>query len=755
MQAKKKHIYPVHGIVFCTGERYKTTGKLQYAACTPHFLPFALCLLPLFMHKIMPCKVCFIFGKAILLTGIFLFAFLQPLFAQNETEKADSIIVKTLEKRELHGNAIQSYDAKAYIKGTSVIKKKNMLLRHAPHFLYLDRKGKNNLTEALVHIHFHAPNLFTHRIQAINGNWLDVNDIQNRVMQFLNINIYNPTLFNNQVLLPGINDIFKYYRFEYVSSVDTLGQRIHRIQIIPLMNSQKLISGYLRIIDNRWTIFSFDISGRLEFTDFRIETEFGIPNDDFLLPQETKITFKTKLLGNEVINHYLSSFQYTSVSEQPEDDFNPANYDLSDYFSIGNDTLPIVKDSTFWRKNRPIPLSEDEASLYIPNVQTKTSSFDKYWNFYREVATPVRFNYNNTQFNYSGFLNPLKLAYSKNNGLAYRQKLQLNKRYRNGKELQFNPDVGYLFQRKEVYFSAPLQWVFQPRKFGEVYLTIGNRNQAYNSTIIEEIKSMVRDSINFEYVDKLNYYHHFYFESKLKYEITNGLLIHGGIDMDWYVPVEVEKRIELISETYKVFSPEIKLMWTPGQYYRINGGKKEYINSRYPSFSLDYGRGIQGIWGSNSNYERIELDVQQKITFGLMNSFQYYAGMGCFTNTQSVYFADFKNFQNYNFPQSWKDPIGGVFHLLDGRWYNASNLYAQAHFMYESPLILLKLFKGAIQDIFTERIYFSQLYTPVLPCYTEIGVGIGNFIINAGAFVSLNRGKFESFGTKITFELGL
>jgi hypothetical protein len=714
----------------------------------------------------------FISRETSVLMGVFLFLFFQPLFSQDETDKAGKIIEQVLKHRELYGNYIQSYDAEAYIKGTSGIKTKNILLRYAPHFLYLDKKGKDNLTEALVHIHFHAPNLFTNQIRAINGNRLNVNDIQNRVMQFLNINIYNPTLFNGQVLLPGINDIYKYYRLDYISSTDTLGSRIHLIQIIPLMNSQKLISGYLRIIDKLWTIFSFDISGRLEFTDFRIETEFGMPDNDFLLPRKTEITFKTKLFGNEVINHYLSSFQYTAVSKRAESDFTPANYDLSDYFSIGNDTLPIVKDPVFWDKNRPVPLSEDEASLYNQDeIPAKISFFDKSWYFYRELVTPLHFNYNNTQFNYSGFLNPLKLAYSKNNGFSYWQKLQLNKKYGNGKELQFNPDVGYLFQQKEIYFSAPVQWILQPRKFGEIYFTFGNRNQAYNSTIIEEIKSMVRDSINFEYLDKLNYYRHFYLETKLKYEIANGLLVQGGINWDWYIPVksgekgvsifrskessEIEEKIELVSEIYKAFSPEIKINWTPGQYYRINGKRKEYVVSRYPTFSLDYARGIRGIWGSDSNYERIESDVQQKITFGLMNSFQYYAGAGWFTNTRSVYFADFKNFHNHNFPQSWEDPIGGVFHLLDGRWYNASDFYAQAHFMYESPFFLLKLFKGAIQDIFTERIYFSQLYTPVLPCYTEIGIGIGNFIINAGVFASLNRGKFESFGTKVTFELGL
>jgi hypothetical protein len=169
---------------------------------------------------------------------------------------------------------------------------------------------------------------------------------------------------------------------------------------------------------------------------------------------------------------------------------------------------------------------------------------------------------------------------------------------------------------------------------------------------------------------------------------------------------------------------------------------------------LVYSKGIKSsIFNSNSNYDRLELDIQQKINFGLLKSFQYYIGSGVFTNTKSIYFADFAKFQKYNFPQSWNDPIGGVFHLLERDWYNASRSYIQGHFMYESPFAILKLFKGVTQDILSERFYFSQLYTPVLPSYTEIGYGLGNFILNAGIFISLEKGKYHSFGIKAVFEL--
>jgi hypothetical protein len=706
--------------------------------------------------------------KTLVFPFAFFFFFPPSLFSKNEMNRADSIIVQVLKRREIDRNCIRSYEAEVYMKGYSSINKKNILFRFAPDFLHWDRKGKNDFIETLIQQRFNAPNRFTQQIKAISGTQLNVQDVQNRVMQFLNINIYNPTLFDDQILLPGVKDIHRYYRFEYINSLDTLGYRMHQIKIVPRVKSQKLIAGYFIVVDKLWLIFSFDISGRYQFSNFRIETEFGTPDSDFMLPQNIRITFETRLLGNEVVSRYFSSFQYTSVSRQ-EAAASPGktNYDWSDYFSIQMDSLPFVRDSVFWNKNRPIPLSEEETAFYeqqLPDSQEEDffSFSGESWNIYRQLATPRHFNYNNTQFKYSGFLNPLKLAYSKTSGVTYWQQFHLSKQYANGKELLFNPDAGFLFQRKELYFSAPMQWLFQPRKMGKVYLSFGNRNQAYNSTIIEKINLATPDSIHFDNLN-LEYYHHFYGELKVEYEPANGFLVHAGIDFDWYNSVKPPDKnpsdlindnniAELINK-YRAFSPSLGMIWTPGQYYRINGKRKEYAGSYCPTFSLNYARGIKGVWESSSDYERIEIDVQQKIPLGLMNSFQYYLGGGCFTNTKSIYFADFRNFQKHHFPQSWSDPTGGVFHLLNGEWYNASNAYVQAHFMYESPFVFLKLFKGITKDILSERLYVSQLYTPALPCYTEIGLSAGNFILNAGAFISLNRGKFQSFGVKTVFEL--
>ena len=713
-------------------------------------------------------------NKNLFLFFVLFLAFSSPVLAKNGQSKADSIILKMLENRDFYGKYIEEYNAMAYIKGNSFVEKKNILYRYAPDFLYLDKKNKSAFVESIVNINFKAPNHFTQQIIAVNGSKISMNDIRERVMQFLNVNIYNPAIFNNKILIPGVKDIFRYYDFEYISTIDTLNRKIHQIKVIPKIHSQQLISGFLYVVDDLWTIYQFDIEGKWEFSKFRIETKFGLPEKDFLLPVETKITFQLNLFGNEVINHYYSSFKYNNIKRyNPKNQTENFKYDLSDYFNVSIDSLSVVKDEKFWEENRPVPLTSYEKSL-IESFQEKRQTTDIFnilqgsWSFSQGIVSPKRFKYNDSQMSYSGLFNPFTLAYSKLDGIVYWQKFRYRKSFDSGREIQLYPNIGILFQRKQVYFNLPVQWIFNPLKMGELRFTVQNRNQSYSSTFINMIEKETPDSIKFSDFN-LKYYHHYFSGLEGQYEITNGLLLRGAINYGWYVPVKDKDNNELtisdhvdingdvtdlMKNQYRIFLPTVGLTWTPRQFYRIREKRKEYLNSPFPTISVECSWGIKGILGSNSNYTKIETDIQQKILIGLTNSFQYYIGAGNFLKTNSLYFADFNLFQKRNFPKSWEDPIGGVFHLLRGEWYNASRSYIQAHFMYESPYMLLRLLRNVTKDILAERIYVSQLYTPILPCYTEIGYGIGNYIGDAGVFVSFEKGRYESIGATFTLELG-
>ncbi len=701
-----------------------------------------------------------------------------PVFAQNSRDVyGDSIMSLVLDRAGMYQEYIRTYEANLYIKGTSDVLKKNILLRFAPNFLTIDKKNDHTLLEVLVDLSYKEPNHFKQKITALNGTTLDPDFIQHQAMQFLNINIYNPTSFSNEILMPVANHAFKYYYFFHEGCMDTLNQSIHKIRIEPKIFSQKLISGYLFIVDQTYNIAKADMQGKFDFATFHVITDFGTDPQNFLLPAKTELNLQLKLLGNHINNHYFSAYQYTTIEKyiEPNTHKMPVNYDLTDHYNVEMDSLPIVTDSLYWKEHRPFPLTIAEQNIYQKSREQKQTAIDSLnplmeklsWNFAKGIIAPKRFGYKSSDMRYSGLINPFKLAYSKQDGFVYWQQLKIQRKaQRSGREMSFNPSVGFVFSRKEMYGKLPVSWLYNPGHMGALTASIGNGNQAYSSKAIQEINEQLRDS-SFSFEDlNLQYYKHYYLSLSNQNELANGLLCNFGIDYHLYDPVQNSVDIntgqrlrlddgisDLVTENYSSLTPVINLTWTPNQYYRYNGKRKEYVGSQWPTLSIEYARGIPNIFGSNSKYERIEGDIQQRIQLEMLRSFQYYCGGGVFTNTSSVYFADFHKFARRNFPQSWDDKIGGVFQLLDGNWYNASNSYAQFHAMYESPLMILRIFKRLTKDIVKERFYFSQLYTPALPSYTEFGYGAGNFLFNAGIFVSFNKGAYESFGFKFAFEL--
>ena len=110
-------------------------------------------------------------------------------------------------------------------------------------------------------------------------------------------------------------------------------------------------------------------------------------------------------------------------------------------------------------------------------------------------------------------------------------------------------------------------------------------------------------------------------------------------------------------------------------------------------------------------------------------------------------------FRSSNLPVGWNDEIGGVFQLLDGRWYNSSREYVRGHFTYEAPFLLLRHLKKYTQYVLNERLYLNALVVPHLNPYLEVGYGIGTHVFDFGVFASFANWKYQEMGVKFTFEL--
>jgi hypothetical protein len=691
-------------------------------------------------------------------------------------DPADSIMKLVIVHAAEYRKLLAGSEAEIYIKGRTRILEKNILIRFAHHLFPVNQQVPDMVFEMVSHSKFEAPNAFFHDFKAINGSHIPNRQKQREILSFLNLNIYASTAFDDEILTPTAKNASRYYDFHLTDTeTSSSGTKIYRIRFLPNRLSQKLISGYLYVVDKTWTIARIELSGRYYFSDFILTMTYGMDPGRFNLPETADLSLTYRMLGNAVSSTYHSRYTYTSVDWARNDSTSGVHdysfLNLSQYYGHASDSVAIIRDTLYWKRVRDLPLPDEERELYAQSAGKETQPGDSaasisnrhnpYLAFTEMITNPISRDYKNTYIRYYGILNPSQLGYSKNDGISIRQRMRIQKRYDNETQLSFAPELGFVSRQKEIFFKVEGVWEYWPERLASLRLLAGNGNQSYSFRMMQEINKQLADS-SFNADDlNLQYFRHYYADITNRIDLFNGFRLTTSITYNRRNPlkrrfdVEVGDEIkEIVNSDYHDFTSTVGITYTPRYYYRMHGRRKEYIYSYYPTLSVEFAKSSPGIWNSEGDYGRLETDVQQSISLGLLQRLNFHVSAGLYTSKKSSYFTDFRYFTRRNFPDTWDDQIGGVFNLLGREWFYASDQYAQMHLMYQSPFILLYFFeKEASRYVFAERLYFSQLWTTVLPSYTEIGYGIGNHIFNIALFAGFNRLTYQGVGVKFAFGL--
>ncbi|WP_073347813.1 DUF5686 family protein [Bacteroides congonensis] len=690
---------------------------------------------------------------------------------------ADSIIERVMTFAPLYETIVSDYRANLYIKGKMDIQKKNFILRYVPSMFRLQKGVREYLLETYSDLHYTAPNIYDQKVKASQGTVRGNRGLPG-LLEYFNVNIYSSSLLNDERLLsPLAKNGQKYYKYRIDSVMGDPNNLDYRVRFIPRTKSDQLVGGYMIVSSNVWSVREIRFSGRSELITFTCWIKMGdVGKKNEFLPVRYDVEALFKFLGNKVDGNYTASLDYKSIElkEKKVRKKEKTNYNLSESFSLQCDTNAYKTDASTFAIMRPIPLNESEKKLYhdyrlrrdTATIQ-KPSKSQAFWGTMGDLMVEdYKFNLSNIgSVRFSPFINPLLFSYSGSNGLSYRQDFRYNRLFRGDKLLRVVPKLGYNFTRKEFYWSLNADFEYWPQKRGFFRLNVGNGNRIYSSKVLDELKAMPDSIFNFDLIH-LDYFKDLYFNFRHTVEVVNGLDISLGFSAHKRTAVEPSRFVitgdypmpppefmEKFKNTYISFAPRIRVEWTPGLYYYMNGKRKINLRSLYPTFSVDYERGIKGVFKSTGEYERIEFDLQHQIRLGLMRNIYYRFGFGAFTNQDELYFVDFANFSRRNLPVGWNDEIGGVFQVLDGRWYNSSRRYVRGHFTYEAPFLILKHLMKYTRYVQNERIYVSALCMPHLQPYMEVGYGIGTHIFDVGVFVSSENWNFGGIGCKFTFEL--
>ncbi|WP_291545939.1 DUF5686 family protein [Bacteroides sp.] len=672
---------------------------------------------------------------------------------------------------------VQEYHAKLYIKGKLYIKKKNVMFRYLPTLFRLKKGVREYIAESSSDLHYTAPRIYDQKVKAIMGTLPGSGRFEREMLEYFNVNIYSSTLLNDRLMSPLAKNGKKYYRYQLDSIIGEPDNLRYKIRFIPKSKSDQLVGGYMIVNANVWSVREIRFSGRSKLILFENFIKMGnVGEENEFLPTCYEFKMHFIFMGNVIDGSYLASLNYNSIRLQEKKKHlrEKKNYNLTESYTLVCDTNSFHTDSVYFDSIRPVPLTPVEKSLYKDHALRRDTltvrPISKGRVFWGEIGDFLISDYNvnlswmgNVRF--SPIINPLLFSFGGSNGMSYRQDFKYNRLFSGDKLLRIIPRVGYNFTRKEFYWSVNTDFDYWPQKRAALHMNFGNGNRIYSSDVLDELKALPDSLFDFDQIH-LDYFSDLFFNVRHSIELLNGLELSVGFSAHRRTPVQSSKLVPIKPEeplppdamdkfkkAYISFAPRMRVEWTPGMYYYMNGKRKVNLRSNYPTFSVDWERGIKGVFKSTGQYERVELDLQHKIHLGLMRNIYYRFGTGAFTNSDELYFVDFNNFSRNNLPVGWNDEIGGVFQLLDGRWYNSSRNYVRAHFTYEAPFLLIPHLMKYTRYVQNERLYISALRVPHLNPYLEIGYGIGTHIFDFGVFVGTENFKYSKIGCKFTFEL--
>lgn len=577
---------------------------------------------------------------------------------------------------------------------------------------------------------------------------------------FTDINFYNNYItIGRQLISPIAYNAMFFYKYKLLGTfIDDKGNLINKIQVIPKRKYDPVFSGYIFITDKIWNIYVIDLTINSNNTNIMIVDTINI-KQDFI-----------KLSMNK--NHWGLSSQYASLTlkafgfkAKGYHTRNFINYDLNQNYPDGffNKVKIKVKkesnkrDSIYWEKIRPIPLSIKERKGYhrMDSIETYTSSREYLDSIdiennklkLRDIIFSYshRNSYNNINWSINSPLS--RLNYNPVQGfhtnIAYKyRKYHEDKRY-----FKFKTNINYGLADKKLLPQLSFEQMLDNKSKFSYNIGLG---QKYSQPGEIEIMSNLINSLTslFQGKNYLQFYKKDFLSFKIKRNFISGINLDMNIAYSKRTALKNNSDFMFITDNY--FTPNIyeldndhikyedklniifTLMYKPGTKYMDMPYEMLPIYSKSPWLWIQYNKAFD-LSESFISYDLLKAGFKGYLYVGLLGKTIYSFEGGKFLTNKKVDKIDDIYFPGNDRYYITRNKFNNSFHLKP--FYSRSNY---------KPYITLKLnhnFKGfslnkipllnklKAEDVLTFNSLFHQDEKP----YYEIGIGM-NKIVN---FVSL------------------
>ncbi len=629
---------------------------------------------------------------------------------------ANRIIKAAIAKRQLHLEKLNAYTADFYSKGIIRIvdAPENFMGQDIGDFdgaLDSTRTGILYLSETMSKIKYLKPELFeTVTASKVSGNSTGISF--NSAMD-VDFNLYNNTVnINNDIISPIADYAFNYYRYKLEGEFyDDEGHLIHKINIIPKRENDRVFSGSIFIVEDTWALYGIDI--QVKGSQIQV-----LPADTIRIRQN--LTYD-KTEEQWLVRAQTIDFGYSFLGFKGDGSFvaNYTNYDLKPELSNQNNKNEILvfekdankKEVEFWNNKRPVPLTTEELKDYIRRDSLETlrssktylDSIDNNNNKFdiANLLTGYTFknSYKKRSFSISGPLEGMHF----NTVQGYNVSLDANftKRYNDYKNfVSIDGNLNYSVETKRLRGTLGGRYKFNSINNATAWANFGVKTQQFNranpiSNFHNDISSLFFESNFMKIYDKQ------FAEIGYAQEIFNGLRFSSQI--------AYENRKALFNTSDEVINPQDNIEYTSNNPLAPNGfgtaafrnhnlirldfgvgirfGEKymsypdlkfNISNSDYPQLYFNYSKGFNASI-SDYNFDHLNVRLRQNINLKTTGILKYNFSAGTFFENKDLAFTDYKHFNGNLTHVNTKGNYLSSFKNMGYYDFSTSNNYFEYH----------------------------------------------------------------------------
>lgn len=639
----------------------------------------------------------------------------EVVISADAEDPAYPIIRKAIAKRKFYLEQIENYTCNAYTKGI-------FRMTEAPDKFFGDSLNTKNdsilgifyLSESESKLDFQQPDQMKEEMisSRVSGDpkGFGINFISFFLLDFYNNNIKLPIDRSERGFIsPIANSALFYYDYRLEGSFLDDSSKVYKIRVMGKRKADPVFNGHIYIVDGSWRIHSVDLmitkDANVEFVDsVNIQKTLAPANDSLwtTITQKLHLYFSINFFGKRFAGNGMFHSQFT-------------NYRFDNEFGekyFKNEVIKVdpeanKKDSAYWEKNRPIPLTgeelvnyEKEDSLlkkrqsreYLDSLDRK-SNRPKWGNllngysYYRRIDS-TRFSVNSPlttlQFNtVQGWNVGLKFDYSRN--------------FSDERRFFVGQKIGYGFSNQRWIYNVDIASNYNREKFSAFRISAGIMPAQYNqnepiSPLINSLYTLL-DENNF-----MKVYQKSYLQLGHSTEIVNGIFLRVSANYADRKPlvnttnfrwVDYDSREFTSNDPQKpdsdseAFEQNQSLTLHLAATYRfrqkyISVPHKVILGSKYPDLTFSYTKGFIGVLSSDVDFDLITLKLEGRMKLGLFGESHYEGIYGTFVNNRKMEFMDFYHF-NGNRTIVANDAFN-AFQLLDYYKYSNNTTWAEACF---------------------------------------------------------------------------